>query len=1082
MEPQNLRAHGWHPEIKRSKTHPLSISWQRIRAAREERNGTIKKSLTVKFSDMNTYSFKMRTGAQCIAAILMSLGLVASTEAESFGIKFLGNTTDLVTGTAGVAPISGWNNITNTTVSSGTILSSDGLVSASWSLSGPGSANGWHSGTVSDGGNSSLLDGYMDVGTANSATMTISGLTGASYTVYVYTEADAKRPGNGGDWLPNYSVNNQTNFTAIVTGPFANFIQGGSVLANNNTYPPGITYGNYNEFDNVVPQGGTITVSAGLDTRTWRSPLNGIELVQAAVVHPIAITTQPFSQRILTNTPATFTVVATGTPIFYQWYKISGGVTNAIADATNLSFTTPLVQDGDTGTGYFVTLTNSLTNAVSAAAFVTAGHLIGPVQGFLESDQFAGFNSGLTALSTLYPTSPYLTTTPSKTEYLTSFNDTQSVANNSGERIFGWFTPSVTANYIFYVASDDQAALWLSTDSSPNNTFEIAQVQAWMYAEDWTLSQSSSAEATGGFGPTGEWRSDQFQLNGGPQAIAGAIFGSWSAYPGLNSDGSITLTAGTPYYIELDHWQGSGGQCAAVTYKIAGDPDPAYQSAPLLAGGKLSTQQALDGAAISISNQPVNVTVEQNNSASFSVTAGTYVVGAPMSAPPALEYQWQVKPSGGGSFTNIPLATGSAYSTPLLGLADNGNQYRVVLTTLNAQSNSAAATLSVQADLTAPKILEIGATAQTISITWNKLLDPATAGNAANYNISGGVTVTSVTVTNMAVGPYAAATVQLGVTGAVPGNNYKLTVNNVKDLSQLQTVSANTQVPFTTYNVFLDFNEGAASFAPAITNLNGLANLGLNSGINNGGGVTLSIPSGGSGGFVVNDPLAGATVNSFIASFKIFVGPFANNNNSNPGNYGNGFSVSFGPASSVFWGAPNHGDLGGGVNGAGTLAIGFTTIQGAAAITVYYGNAAVTTVPIADNLTLVNSQWADVTVRLNADGTVDVTHNGTLYVNHLALPGYTPVSSGNFMFGAASGLDWEQNVVDDIAILENVSLPPAVLTLKASGSNSTMTWTPAGGRLQTATSLTGSWSDLKLSQPITIPYTGTNAFFRVVVP
>ncbi len=1032
---------------------------------------------------MNTnFSFKIRAAAKYILAILAGVGLITTADAESFGIKFLGNTTDNVTGTAGVAPISGWNNIANTTTSSGTILSSDGLVSANWSLSGPGSANGWHSGTASDGGNSSLMDGYMDIGTVNSGTITISGLTGSSYTVYVYTEADAKRPGNGGDWLPNYTVNDKTNFTAILTGAFPGFIQGGSALANNNTYPPGITYGNYNEFDNVAPQGGTITISAGLDSRTWRSPMTGIELVQATVVHPIVVTTQPFSQRILTNTTATFTVVATGTPIAYQWYKISGGTTNAISSATNLSFTTAPVLDSDTGTGYYAVLANSLSNVVSSVAVVTAGHLIGPVQGFLESDQFAGFNSGLSALSTLYSTSPYLTNAPSRTEYLTSFNDTQSLGGNSGERIFGWFTPTTTANYIFYIASDDQAALWLSTDSSPSNTFEIAQVQAWMYAEDWTLSQSSSAEATGGFAPTGEWRSDQFQLNGGPSAIAGAIFGAWSPYPGLNGDGSITLTAGTPYYIELDHWQGGGGQCAAVTYKIAGNPDPTYQSAPLLAGGMLSTKQALDGAAISISNQPVNITVEQNSSASFSVTAGTFVVGAPNSAPPALEYQWQVKPSGGGSFTNIPFATSRTFSTPLLGLADNGSQYRVVLTTLNAQSNSAAAALTVQADTTAPKIVEIGGTAQTISVTWNKLLDPASAANIANYSVNGGVTVNSATITNLAVGPYAAATVQLGITGAVPGNNYTLTVNNVKDLSQIQTVAANTKAPFTAYNVYLDFNEGAASFGAAVTNINGLANLGLNSGINNGGAVTLSIPSGGSGGFVVNDPLGGAAINSFVASFKVFLGPFPNNNNSNPGGYGNGFSLSFGPSTSVFWGAPNIGDLSTGVNGTGTLAVGFTTTDGSAGVKLSYAGVTVTNVTITNNLTLVNSQWSDVTVRLNADGTVDVTHNGTLYINHVALPGYTPVSAGNFLFGAASGLNWEQNIVDNIAILENASLPPAILSLSASGTNSTITWTPSGGRLQTAPALNGTWTDVPLSQPATIPSIGTNAFFRVVVP
>ena len=54
------------------------------------------------------------------------------------------------------------------------------------------------------------------------------------------------------------------------------------------------------------------------------------------------------------------------------------------------------------------------------------------------------------------------------------------------------------------------------------------------------------------------------------------------------------------------------------------------------------------------------------------------------------------------------------YSTPLLGLSNNGNQYRVVLTTLNAQSNSTPATLTVQADTVSPRISEIGGTAQVV--------------------------------------------------------------------------------------------------------------------------------------------------------------------------------------------------------------------------------------------------------------------------------------------------------------------------------------------------------------------------------
>ena len=47
--------------------------------------------------------------------------------------------------------------------------------------------------------------------------------------------------------------------------------------------------------------------------------------------------------------------------------------------------------------------------------------------------------------------------------------------------------------------------------------------------------------------------------------------------------------AGTPYYIELDnYYAGSDNQCAAVTYKLAGQPDPVSGSAPLLTGTNIS--------------------------------------------------------------------------------------------------------------------------------------------------------------------------------------------------------------------------------------------------------------------------------------------------------------------------------------------------------------------------------------------------------------------------------------------------------------------------------------------------------------
>jgi hypothetical protein len=299
------------------------------------------------------------------------------------------------------------------------------------------------------------------------------------------------------------------------------------------------------------------------------------------------IDTQPVSQRVVTNTMATFTVVATASPLStYQWYSVIGGVTNAIAGATSATYATPPVQDGNTGNGYFVVVSNSVGSIASGVAVLTAGHMV-TATGLLTADEYFGnYANAIAAFDTLYPTASALPA-PNKVEYLNLFNDNADLPDYGGERICGWFAPQVTGNYVFFEASDDAAALWLSTNSSPANVYEIAQNQAWMWSPngtDWTCSNTNSAEYA--YFSTSEWRSDGFETNGGPSAFANLV-GTWSAWPGLNTDGSIPLKGGQQYYIELDHWQGTGGQSAAVTYKLAGSPDPVPGAASLLTGNTI---------------------------------------------------------------------------------------------------------------------------------------------------------------------------------------------------------------------------------------------------------------------------------------------------------------------------------------------------------------------------------------------------------------------------------------------------------------------------------------------------------------
>ncbi len=874
--------------------------------------------------------------------------------------------------------------------------------------------------------------------------------------------------------------NGVTNYAGNLLG---NVNQGSNYLISVNQNPTGPRdSGNYVHLTGLTPTAGAITITVAWNTNSTGDGIgvSGLQVVQSSIdLSPVSIIVQPATQRVVTNTPATFSVSAAGSPINYQWYKIVGNTTNALVNATNYTYTVASVQDSDTGSKYFVVVSNQLNQLVSQAAMLTAGHVISPVIGFLENDQFntGAWGSDAAAFAQIFPGSPWLANnTPTKVQYLQTFDDHQDLVGNSSERIYGYFMPPVTGNYIFYVASDDSAALWLSTDNTPANVYEIAQVQSWMYHNDWTMSQTCGETP---FGGGGEFRSDQFELGGGQnnaQQASSVNGGSWSYWPGLNPDGSITLTAGTPYYIELDHWQGNGGQAASVTYKLASQPDPAYQSAPLLAYDNIAAVQAVDGDMIVITNQPVDATALEGLSTTFSVTAGSYVAGLNNAAAPPIEYQWFM--ISGGVTNMIAGANSLTYTTVPEVLANSGQKFFCQLTTIAFQTNSSAAMLTVQTSNVKPAISEIGGTPTSVFITWNELLDSASAVNLANYSINGGATIVSATATNIIASPYAATVVTLNIANAVPGQNYTLTANNIKNLPLSESVVPNTTAKFVAYNAYLDFNEGQSAVNY------GLASLDLNDGINGAGAMDLAIPSGGTGAVLVSDPLSGGTVTNFTATFKIFMAPFPNNNDNNPTGLGDGISFNFGNSAAVYYGAPNVGSFSDGLSGANVLAVNFKTSAGTTAIgvNVLYGGTLVASAALPQT-NMINSRWVDITIQLNANGTVNVDRDGVALISGVVLPSYTPASSANFLVGAACGGNWSEQVVDTLAILENAPVSPALIQFNANNGNLNFSWQPAGGRLQTASSLTGPWTNVGGSQSLTVPASNTGAaFYRVVVP
>ncbi len=116
-------------------------------------------------------------------------------------------------------------------------------------------------------------------------------------------------------------------------------------------------------------------------------------------------------------------------------------------------------------------------------------------------------------------------TTPTSTSQLSIFEGPTNADTNYGARIRGYICPPVTGNYTFWIASNDNSELWLSTDDSPANRQRIAYVSGATTPRQWDK------------------------------------FASQKSAP-------VNLIAGRRYYVEALHKQGVGTDNLAVGWQL----------------------------------------------------------------------------------------------------------------------------------------------------------------------------------------------------------------------------------------------------------------------------------------------------------------------------------------------------------------------------------------------------------------------------------------------------------------------------------------------------------------------------------
>jgi hypothetical protein len=486
----------------------------------------------------------------------------------------------------------------------------------------------------------------------------------------------------------------------------------------------------------VTSEGATLTVAEDANPPTIAS-VTGSAAFNAVTVtfsEPVDPTTAQATANYQLSGGVTITAV-TQNPVPNDNQVVLS--TSAQAEGAELTLTVNNVQD----------LSGNVIAAGSTFTFQTFVWLGGVVlHEFWD-------NIGGTAVSALvndprFPNAPSWVTLEPMFEFPP--NGASTFADNYGNRISGWFIPPETTEYIFYVSADDSAELYLSTDADPANTHLIARQSGWSNPRNWNTQG-------GGTGTVQEKRSDQF-----PDS-------QWPDGP-LN----ISLTAGQRYYIEVLHKEGTGGDNVGVTYGFDRDfaNPPANGTPPALTGERIGTYVNMNGAALSITQQPQAVSVAQNNTATFSIAVtSTSAYGDNVHG-----YQWQSAPAGSTTFTNIAGATQPTYTTPMLSLTDDGRQFRVLLNLLTLSETSDVAVLTVGADTTPPTIVSAGALQgdNTVGVLFDKMVTEASAQTAANYQVSG-ATVTSV---ELHIGRLA----QVNLSGPVPAS-FTVTVNNVTDLA-----------------------------------------------------------------------------------------------------------------------------------------------------------------------------------------------------------------------------------------------------------------------------------------------------------
>lgn len=356
---------------------------------------------------------------------------------------------------------------------------------------------------------------------------------------------------------------------------------------------------------------------------------------------------------------------------------------------------------------------------------------------------------------------------------------------------FTWTDDSGNVAFVVTNYASDGAVFYL-------NGSEAARVRMPV----GTVSYATMAAATNA--PVGH--ADLFGIDGGllqygdnlleveahqaPGSAADMVFGASltaaAAYPLVNLDPSQpadrVVVAGNPTTFSASllgsgplayQWLSNGVPLLGATNATYTIPTVVTADAAayaLLASNPLSTN-ATRAAVLTVSNTPVTFSDPSQPADQVVVEGQPATLSCAVAGSPPFQYQWY---QGAGAIAG---ATNATY-TLAFPVPTNSGAYSVSVSNPAGSTNSRAAALTVLLDTVPPVVTRVSASVNGVVVGFSKPVAAATATNAAYYQLSGGVTVTT------AVADPTDATQVVLTTGAALnfGTVYTLSIAGVTDL------------------------------------------------------------------------------------------------------------------------------------------------------------------------------------------------------------------------------------------------------------------------------------------------------------